>query len=274
MISTRIGSLNVRQGGYDSYVATDTNPRQEAIQDAILAMRANALVVSDAYGWDDDDVRRVMFLGYAHSEFTPLNDSRLLGDPAHDMSRIGVAIGTNHETQSSGVIDLGDRQATQTVLDLGSHGLRLVGVYLDDESESNRSNQIKALFAHLEKTDIPTVIAGDFNAQQPHEEITTLEKLRSRFVKIGSGIMGLANHPYAPLLHDLEKRRALRMITASGYQNAAQMDPTPTALYPYAPMFRVDHIYTTPEINTTAYRVLPRTSASDHRAIVADLQIP
>lgn len=268
----KITSWNVEHGGYPNYhsLAKNKKPSLGPIIDTIRAINPDTLVVPDAFGWGNPIVRNSALDQFRNSYFIPLNDSWLKKTEGPHMNSIGIALATNSPHDRPDVIDLGSRSAGQIVLDIGKRGLRICGVYLNHAHESMRADQLRALVAHLERSDsdVPTVIAGDFNAQEVHSVlIGPTEKRRSLVVKIAAQTFSAISHEYGTVLRGLEQRYALEVLRKEGYSNLAT-NSKPTALFPHAPLFRVDHFYARPGVEAGGYRVEKmRRGASDHRPI-------
>lgn len=273
----RIAALNVESGVYRDYLETDEKPNLDALARCVKALGADSVVISDAYGLDDYWLRRLAMPEFRHTAFVPLDDDRI--NEKHDLSsetpQIGVAFGTNATLLDQEVIDLGNRQGLSSTLNIGRHGLRIAGVYLDDLSEDVRSRQIRALLAYLDKEDIPTVVAGDLNSQEALKWVGLSERIRSGVVKFGATALKAVGHPYGDQLLSLESRIALEQLRGAGYESVATKTKDkdrPTALFPIAPMFRVDHGYVR-GVEASGYRVGRAMGASDHRPIVFDINV-
>lgn len=155
-----------------------------------------------------------------------------------------------------------------------SKRVRVIGIYLRDDSESMRLAQARDIADYLERTpDMPTVALGDWNAMH----------LRGRARIIGSRVMRIAakqipqshiryvaerftDMASGEVLAEFERRTGMRDLD-SHYQ------PTTTPKmrgimekFPSVRMAQIDHIYATPDVDSQGVRV-HSDRGSDHRAI-------
>lgn len=260
MSTHTIGGWNIEKGGFTDY-ATELppqNPKQDRIARVIQSLGADSIVISDAQGWDNPAVRAACLPEYDFTFFTPLNDDWLTSRKP-EQCNLGVAFATNSPI------------AAQEIIDLGAHGLRIAGVYLNHYSEDMRIKQTHALLAYLNKNDTPTVIIGDLNTQQALRETGITEHCRSLIVKLAAAAFSAIHHPYGEHLSGLEQRKVLPILSAAGFSNTAT-DNRPTALFPVAPLFRVDHALVR-GTSRRNYQVHPTGGASDHRPITIDIDL-
>lgn len=215
-------------------------------------------------------VRAACLPEYSFTSFTPLNDDWLTSRKP-EQCNLGVAFATNSPIAAQEIIDLGNRHGISTTLNLGTQGLRIAGVYLNHYSEDMRIDQARALLSYLDKDDRPTVIIGDLNTQQALHETGITEHCRSLIVKLAAAAFSAIRHPYGEHLSGLEQRKALPILSAAGFSNAATNN-RPTALFPIAPLFRVDHALVR-GAPTHNYQVHPTGGASDHRPITIDIDL-
>ena len=172
---------------------------------------------------------------YNFTSFTPLEDDWLTSHNP-EQCNLGVVLATNSPVTNQEIIDFGTCQGTSTTLDIGAHGLRIAGVYLNHYSEDMRIEQAHALLSYLDKDDTPTVIIGDLNTQQALHETDITEHCRSLIVKLAAAAFSAICHPYGEHLSGLEQRKVLPILSAAGFSNAATNN-RPTALFPIAPLF-------------------------------------
>lgn len=274
--SHRVAAWNLEKGGFDEYSAQidkATNLNLQKINDFAANLNADTLIVSDAQGFADPDLRSKALAGFEQTFFTPLEDQSLINLLGDDWKNLGVAVATNSPVAEHKPIDLDGRQASLTTLNIGRYGLRIAGVYLYHELEEKRSAQVRALISHLKKEDVPTVIAGDFNAQQPLCEVGGNERARSKMILLGAQILKIANFSEVARLIDLERRLALGQLSRANFINACD-DFKPTALTPAPKLFRVDHIYHDDHLQSENYQRHNSGKLSDHDAISADIKLP
>ena len=210
MSTHTIGGWNIEKGGFTDY-ATELppqNPKQDRIARVIQSLGADSIVISDAQGWDNPAVRAACLPEYDFTFFTPLNDDWLTSRKP-EQCNLGVAFATNSPIAAQEIIDLGDRQGVSTTLNLGAHGLRIAGVYLNHYSEDMRIKQTHALLAYLNKNDTPTVIIGDLNTQQARDK-------RRRALPVAHRQIGSSSFfSYSPSL----RRTSVRSGTAQSLAN-------------------------------------------------------
>ena len=164
MSTHTIGGWNIEKGGFADY-ATELplqSPKQDRIVRVIQSLGADSIVISDAQGWGNPSVRAACLPKYNFTSFTPLEDDWLTSHKP-EQCNLGVAFATNSPVATQEIIDLNSRQGISTTLNLGAHGLRIAGVYLNHYSEDMRIDQARALLSYLDKDDTPTVIIGDLN---------------------------------------------------------------------------------------------------------------
>ena len=272
MSTHTIGGWNIEKGGFADY-ATEIplqSPKQDRIVRVIQSLGADSIVISDAQGWGNPSVRAACLPKYNFTSFTPLEDDWLTSHKP-EQCNLGVAFATNSPVATQEIIDLNSRQGISTTLNLGAHGLRIAGVYLNHYSEDMRIDQARALLSYLDKDDTPTVIIGDLNTQQALHETSVAEHCRSLIVKLAAAAFSAIRHPYGEHLSGLERRKVLPILSAAGFFNAATNN-RPTALFPIAPLFRVDHTLVR-GTSTHNYQVHPTGGASDHRPITVDIEL-
>lgn len=272
MSTHTIGGWNIEKGGFTDY-ATELppqNPKQDRIASIIQSLGADSIVISDAQGWSNPAVRAACLPKYSFTSFTPLDDDWLTSRKP-EQCNLGVAFATNSPIAAQEIIDLGNRQGVSTTLNIGVHGLRIAGVYLNHYSEDIRIKQTHALLAYLNKNDTPTIIIGDLNTQQALRETGITEHCRSLIVKLAAAAFSAIRHLYGEHLSGLERRKVLPILSAAEFSNTAT-DNRATALFPIAPLFRVDHALVR-GTSSRNYQVHPTGGASDHRPITVDIEL-
>lgn len=156
--------------------------------------------------------------------------------------------------------------------------LRVIATHLDDRTEAARIRQVKDLVESINKTNMPTVMLGDFNAMWrtkrarllnsrpvrslakriPHE-ILRWTAVRAVEMAEGSTLSWLVAHTN---LRDSDERRR----------------PTTTAKRretPYLPSIRliqIDHMFVSPEVVVENFTI-GKDAGSDHRSISATLVV-
>lgn len=284
---------NVKQGGYDRHHifdtdTTDLTPEREATIQAFIDEQheggVDAIALTDTYGWHErygDDTGIAQHLGFNAARFTPLHDERIdriLGPGA------GITFATDHTIEHSSAVDIGNRQAQKTILDLGGHTLQIATIYPDDMDENLRLQQFRALLDSLEAE--PTVIVGDFTTLRPDMKdasantkahdlgvralafsfgfIPDKNKVRPLLEAIGKGRFAAKVDYYRRSIRSLNERRVIPELKERGWQDA-DSEKRPT-MRKGGLAVGVDYILTSPEITTHDFQVIPTNSVSDHNA--------
>lgn len=248
--------------------------RHPPIAQTVANIRPDTLIIPDAYGWADPGIREQALPGFASTYFQPLNDKWLQDTEGEHMQHIGVAFATNAKHEAPTEVDLDGRRCTKVILDVGKYGIAVYAAYLNHAREDMRTEQLQALVSDAKKSDIPTIVAGDLNAQVALKHVSLREKSRSAFVRLMALAFNSIGHPHGPVLADLERREALSVLDQADFHNFATHHG-PTALTK-APFFRVDHIYGRGVTagNYTVHREDMAPGTSDHWPVSVDLTIP
>jgi endonuclease/exonuclease/phosphatase family metal-dependent hydrolase len=266
-------SWNIKAGGFDAYDPSLQIPSREKDIVGLIDFskdkyNTDTVILTDAYRWDEvygDDNSIAHHLGFSSSAFTRLEDARLL---ENNGAGIGIAIATDQKVERQSILDLETRLGLSVILDIGRHGLQVAGVYLDDLKEETRERQITALLGQLE-SDIPTVIAGDFNMLRPKiKSVSLRSKLADTAVRAVAPL--LPNSELGRTIKDMNKRKTYTHIVNAGYvDNDPHMTPTSPSVLP---VFGLDYVFTNDTVKASDFTVV-RTKASDHSALATILTV-
>lgn len=280
-----LGTWNIESGGFAGYDPAIASPEREPLIRAMLqkcvGLGIDSMVIVDAHRWPnyyegDDGIAKAF--NFKHASATYLNDERLNQNHGQELA---IAFLTNQPIAETDEIVLGNRSAHRAVLDVGTYGLQVIGIYLDDMSEAVRDQQVGHLLHFIEGSSqgdnaVPTVIAGDLNLINPDfNRRNWPNRLRERaFLQFASRA---ARKPaLRQACNEIRKGRAFKQFTTAGY---VPTDHRGNLTYQRGnsavqiPVLAVDYILTPSAVRTIASSTLP-THASDHRPVVARLAIP
>lgn len=157
--------------------------------------------------------------------------------------------------------------------------LRILGVHLDDRTETLRLQQAAQLIAMVESGEMPTMIMGDLNAMDRNSKFARFvrsdiaqdigkqfssEKLRSVATRVGEMALGTTLDVFTKSgrLRDLDSNAS---PTVSAKQAGLEWMPS-------VALAKIDWMLASQDISETDYRVW-RDIGSDHRPVVADIQV-
>ena len=278
----KIVSWNIE--GRLSPLSRDGRGTPEKIVEAIEELNGSVVVNPEGFGTDpsvsesiEGSLRR---LGY-ETLSTPYDDAIERGEGAavidphlRVMSRLPII---SHEVIRPGGLR---NMISMTVHDPESNtDIRVIGVHLDDRSESLRLRQVEPLIEYINSSDLPTIMMGDFNAMPPN---TMKSFLVHSFL-----FKGLARViPHRHMRHVL--RRLSDMATGTTIDvilNRTVLrntDPTykPTTTpkmrrmewMPSIRFAKIDWIFVSPDIEYKNFSV-SRDLGSDHRALSIEITL-
>jgi endonuclease/exonuclease/phosphatase family metal-dependent hydrolase len=157
--------------------------------------------------------------------------------------------------------------------------LRVFGIHLDDRSEEYRLAQVKDLCLEIEKSPLPVVVAGDFNAM--HSSDGPAKLLRSPMVTMLTSLV-----PQGLLRSLLERVSEMASGTTLDYlestshvhdvnsRHNATSTPKLRGLswLPSVRLIAIDHIYIDERLLPLDFHVAP-DGGSDHRALSVTLEL-
>lgn len=169
------------------------------------------------------------------------------------------------------------RSALKVTLTQGKDRLTIFAVHLDDRSEALRQSAVQDLLAEVRKTKGPVAIIGDYNAMSG-----TTRRAKLIHSRLARAVISALPHSF--LSYYL--KRATEMATGSvlaSFQAAGLHDADPHHRPTTTPKIRgatwlpsirlldLDHLYVSPDVQVSNFRIMPRDGGSDHRAISAEL---
>ena len=164
-----------------------------------------------------------------------------------------------------------------TVTDKKGRKIRICSLYLDDRTDASRVNQISHFVTRLKKSNLPTIVMGDFNTMDERSMMARFVRLsillmmeraargyfltilqRLRMMASGSSLRYLTEHT---TLRDLDPKHQLTISAKqAGYE-----------WLPSVRLAKLDWIFASSEFSAQAYRVW-RDVGSDHRPVRAELE--
>jgi len=153
---------------------------------------------------------------------------------------------------------------------------KIIGIHLDDRSENLRIKQIIDISTIINKTTVPTVVMGDFNAMHG-EDLWPAKLLQSKYIKL------FAKHIKSNIFiraTEMARGEAIRLLETNtsliDIDKSHRPTTTPKMLghewLPSIKLIQIDHIFISRNIKTNNFKVSP-DGGSDHRAISAEIII-
>ncbi len=176
------------------------------------------------------------------------------------------------QSQADEVLQLDTRPAISIRTHIGSTVFNLVGLYLNDQNNANRRNQMNALRPHLDTMlGEPTMLGGDFNTM--HENARTSRLLQAYLVQKLLGKITLANNTL-PRLFEMAEGTSLHALQAQGFVDAdANHAPTAPSRMP---LFQLDRFMyrnlETAGLTAGNVRHTNKPKLSDHKMIETTVQ--
>ncbi|MDO8451455.1 MAG: endonuclease/exonuclease/phosphatase family protein [bacterium] len=264
----RFSAYNIMSGGFASYSHEAAQlERLDVLGEAIRALNADVVGLIDTFRWDEiySNYRIAGLFGYSFAHNIPLHDDRLRAIGRDN----GVALLTKLPVLSVRTIRTAHRNGLLSTLQLRGGLVDLGVVYLDDQSETVRLEQIQAFVNHL-TSGRPAILMGDFNTMDDEElgrASGVIQKLTDQ--KLAARLW--------PRLAGMKKGEVIRYLRAQGFVDGAEK-PAPTVptkiirpKFLRAPLFRLDYAWSRGDVQVTGLRVMRDTvfdRASDHYLIV------
>jgi endonuclease/exonuclease/phosphatase family metal-dependent hydrolase len=268
-----IASWNIESRLSNNPIKLRTKP--DDIINEIKKINADILVLLEAHNDQtlDNSVRQKLIkLGYEIKSAPYDDDMASRADSRHDRSSLIIL--SKLDVTKFNVIKLANIRNC-LIINVADK-LRLIGVHLDDRHEDNRVKQVNQLSKIINQSDMPTVVLGDFNAMHG-EDLWPARFLKFSPIKfiigklstnLGIKAIGMAT---GDTLKTLESNTNLRDADPK-HQPTVTPKNMSQEYMPSIRLIQIDHIYTTPDIKISNFRVHP-DGGSDHRAISANLDI-
>lgn len=166
----------------------------------------------------------------------------------------------------------------QLVIDWNGQKINVINVHLEStmpgeavtQSFRERETQIKELLELVSDSPIPSVVAGDFNMTDTTQGYASLAReLKDAHRDAGWGL-GLTFPANPEFLRDVASPALARLLRT----RTRSVSPFLRSLYiPPLPLLRIDYIFTSPDLVATNAYAAAWDGQSDHRAVIADLQL-
>lgn len=267
----RIGSFNIRSGGFETYEdGVALPPRLPAIRDAVRSVEADIIGLVDTFRWAElfRPEEAAQMFGYRQAYLIDMDDSRV-------DSRIGLVFLSNLPLAFE-TIRLWNRDCIKARAPESSPPLVLYLVYLDDLDEDVRLRQVRSLLTDAQKhPGEAVVVMGDLNSLR-QEDIPLPLRLLKR-------VLGLVPRRALPTIgrgiYHLLRGEVASLLRAEGFEDADQAPRhAPTVGLPIGklPWIRVklpvDQIWSRPGI-VSGFRIWPEQGGSDHFPVTGELSV-
>ncbi len=272
----KIATYNISSGGFNDYSSNSQIPqRLDSLKKVIKYIDADFITLVDTFRWkelfSDKDLEQIF--GYSHTFHIDMDDIRV-------DKRIGIAVLTNIDEITFHNIRLKTRNCIKSQILTKNDTVDIFSMYLDDVSEEVRQTQIDSLFTNLNYH--PTIVMGDMNCILK-EEVEELRSGFSSFLKSNPEFTETEMYDKycIPALNQIFKATVLENVKSHGFVeaiNEGKRKPTSlTKLHSWnmeKPIFRVDHIFHTKDIQSSDFKVLDDEMfeyVSDHYPIVCNV---
>lgn len=270
----RIASWNIE--GRLSDLAINQRGTPEHILRSIERLNADILFLAEACsitGVVDQTRRGITQLGY-HIFEVPYDEGGTVrlkaGVYEPSMMLLSKLPFTHTETVRLG--SLRNAIAARVEDPVSGKQLRILGVHLDDRSETLRLKQVPDLIRLIQATNESTVVMGDFNALHGRDLLPS-RLLRSLPLRMAAKYI-LSDIALRAV--DMAKGDTLRQLLGEAKLHEADFWHRPTSTpkirgrewLPSIRLLQIDHIFVSPGLQTRRFTVA-RDGGSDHRAISA-----
>ena len=275
----RIGSWNVEGRLSDSGVTNRGKPSH--IIAAIKKLNVDILVLLEAHSEDSIDNlachKQLNDMGYYLKSVNYQDDMASRKDTY--VKQLSLVLLSKLPIDKFEIIRLGDfRNAFVAIIhdNKASQSLRVIGLHLDDRLESTRLKQIVDLSNIVNRSSLPTVVMGDFNAMHG-DDLWPAKFLNSKFIhKLSSSILPKISERAV----EMASGDTLRMLQTRTNLRDADIQHKPTTTpkmrglewMPSIRLIQIDHIFLSSNIQVKKFQIAPDGGA-DHRAITSILQL-
>lgn len=260
-MSIEILSWNILSGGFKDYGSDEKRPgRIDGLARAIKDLRPDVVSLVDTHKWIEtftvEEIKEIF--NYAQAQMTNLEDQRLI-TKGHEN---GITVLSQVEKTQFQTFRLATRNAIKTRVS----DIDIFCVYLDDEDENTRVQQVKAIL-ELVDTDKPTIIMGDLNTIDNNDLAKAKEDL-----DVLSQRFPVPMKSKESALNEMKKGEVGRILKENGFTDlgAGGGNTFPTKLFPLAidrPILRLDYVFANRLIKLEQFMVLTDNkyeNLSDH----------
>jgi endonuclease/exonuclease/phosphatase family metal-dependent hydrolase len=279
-VSLRIASWNIE--GRLSVLESKHRASSDKIIDSIKEIDADALLLIEAHSETSldklDTVRKkLQQIGYYLYDIPYSDDMKERTDTTYE--QLSLMFLSKLPVDKFEIVKLGNFRNVfiVTLREPKSNQLiRIIGLHLDDRLEKTRLNQVRDLIKIVNKSKMPTIVMGDFNAMHG-EDLWPAKFLRSKIVRWLARLILPSIFIRAT---EMAKGEALKLLESQ--TNLSDIDPAhqPTTTpkmrglewLPSIRLIQIDHIFASKNIKTRDFKITPDLG-SDHRAIITTLDI-
>ena len=274
MPTIRVASWNVE--GRLSNIEPAKRGKSNDIISAIESLDADILVLLEAHSENSSQelksLNKLKELGYYIYE-APYDDDLKTRSAYTD--QLSMLLLSKNKIANIKVVKLGNLR--NCIVATTEDGYRIIGIHFDDRTEATRIRQSNDLSKLVNKSNMPTVVMGDFNAMHG-EDIWPSKFLRSKLILQLSQIVLPALSVRAV---DMARGEALNNLELKTGLVDADTKHRPTVTpqsrgfewLPNIRLMQIDHIFLSKSIKVDNFSI-EKDHGSDHRAISATISIP
>ena len=279
-MSLRIASWNIE--GRFSDTGSKSRGTPANIIKAIKELDADVLVLPEAHSEHSlNDLKscrqQLGQMGYHIYDVPYQDDMALRSDTG--VSRLSLVLLSRLKIDKLQIIRLADVRNALVALahkDGDNHQFRVIGLHLDDRSETTRLSQIADLSKIINQSELPTIVMGDFNAMHG-KDLWPARFLRSKPIRFLSHII----LPSVSMLAvEMARGETLHLLETDTKLSDADIRHQPTTTpkmrklnwMPSIRLIQIDHIFISKNISLEKFQIASDGGA-DHRAIIATLSI-
>jgi endonuclease/exonuclease/phosphatase family metal-dependent hydrolase len=274
-MSQTFASYNILSGGFTDYSLDLPLPpvRFAKIQEAVSMFHADFVGLIDTFRWERDFTPQLLTdsFGFPFIKSISIDDANR--EPGNNDT--GLTVMTKLPVLDCKIVRLESRNAILTTVEIDQQRLDVFTVYLEYTSEDRRITEIKKLLT-LVNPDMSTIIMGDLNTLDPHEQLR-IDRLIAGFSKKYPEII----FEIFPKILDMMHGNVIRLLTENGFQDGALIKkatvPTKLMKYPVKQaVVRLDYAFHSKGVEISGLTV-PQDpifdQASDHYPIVFDVEM-
>ena len=243
------------------------------ILNSIAKLDADVLLLAEAHSADSlDDLpagKQLRDLGYQIHSVNYDDDTAERTDSYN--KKLSLVFASRLPINKFQVIRLGDlRNALVAIVG----GIRFIGIHLDDRREETRVRQMHDLVKTINKSDMPTIVMGDFNAMHGGD-LWPARFLRLRPVRF---LARFAFVHIAKRAVEMARGEAISYLENNTNLTDADSQHRPTTTpkvrgfgwLPSVRLIQIDHIFISPDVKISDFTISPDLGA-DHRAITLEI---